>query len=33
MEQDTLLQATDLTKYFPVTKGLVLQKIIGWCRR
>ena len=30
MEQDILLQATDLTKYFPVTKGLVLQKIVGW---
>ena len=30
MEQDVLLQATDLTKYFPVTKGLVLQKIVGW---
>ncbi|MDE2968783.1 MAG: ATP-binding cassette domain-containing protein [Chloroflexota bacterium] len=30
MEQDVLLRATDLTKYFPVTKGLVLQKIIGW---
>jgi oligopeptide/dipeptide ABC transporter ATP-binding protein len=30
MEQEVLLQATDLTKYFPVTKGLVLQKIVGW---
>lgn len=30
MEQETLLQAQDLTKYFPVTKGLVLQKTVGW---
>ena len=30
MDQDTLLQAVDLTKYFPVTKGLVLQKVVGW---
>ena len=30
MEQDILLQAQDLTKYFAVTKGLVLQKTVGW---
>ncbi len=30
MEQSILLQAQDLTKYFPVTKGLVLQKTVGW---
>jgi len=30
MEQEILLQAQDLTKYFPVTKGLVLQKTVGW---
>ena len=30
MEQSTLLEAQDLTKYFPVTKGLVLQKTVGW---
>ena len=30
MEQDILLQAQDLTKYFPVTNGLILQKTVGW---
>lgn len=27
-----LLEVRDLTKYFPVTKGLVIQKVTGWIK-
>ena len=28
-----LIRAENLTKYFPVTQGLILMKTVGLCRR
>lgn len=30
MGQDSLIRVEHLKKYFPVTKGLILQRIVGW---
>ena len=30
MANDDLIQIQDLKKYFPVTKGLVLMRVVGW---
>ena len=32
VSDDTVLQVNGLTKHFPVTKGIVLMKTIGWVR-
>ena len=32
MEDGVLLRATNLKKHFPITKGLVLMKTVGWVR-
>jgi len=30
MTEDALIQVDDLTKHFPVTRGLILMKTVGW---
>ncbi len=30
MANDVLIQIQDLKKYFPVTKGLILMRVVGW---